>query len=567
MAKVESLITDNLDIWSSTVKAKSAAGRGTSKKIDLYGIEKLRELILELAVRGLLVPQDPSDEPASELLKKINTARAQALNGAKKKRRETLPLIEVNEKPLEVPAGWVRCRLGDIIQISSGAGLTAANMAVNGEVPVYGGNGVTGYHDQGNVFKETLVIGRVGYYCGSIHITPVSAWVTDNAFITTFFEEGIYLQYLAWLLKGTDLKENESATAQPVISGRKVYPIIVGLPPTAEQHRIVAKVDELMALCDKLEAQQADTIEAHKTLVTTVLDALTKATEKESFDTAWARIAEHFDMLFTTEWSVERLKEHILQLGVTGKLTAPRPSAEEPPELLSRIAKIKEELVKSGQISKQKALPAISKDEIDFELPVAWSVERLGNLTCKLGSGSTPRGGKDAYVDSGIIFLRSQNIWNGEIRTQDVVYIDSATHKKMSGTRVLPGDVLLNITGASLGRTAIFPSELVEANVSQHVTIIRLIEPLMADFVHILIMSPLIQKFVWGRQVGMAIEGLSKKVLENFEFPVPPLEEQERIVKKVKQLLATCEQLKGAIGESQHTQLLLADAITEQSVA
>ena len=335
----------------------------------------------------------------------------------------------------------------------------------------------------------------------------------------------------------------------------------------SEQHRIVSKINELMALCDKLEAQQADAIEAHKTLVTTVLGALTKATEKESFDTAWARIADHFDTLFTTEWSVERLKEHILQLGVTGKLTVPRPSVEGAPKLLSRIAKTKAELVRSGQISEQKALPAISKHEIDFELPVEWSVERLGNLTCKLGSGSTPRGGKAAYVESGTIFLRSQNIWNGGIRTEDVVYIDSVTHKKMSGTQVLPGDVLLNITGASLGRTTIFPSELIEANVSQHVTIIRLVEPLMADFVHILIMSPLIQKFVWGRQVGMAIEGLSKKVLENFEFPVPPLEEQDRIVKKVKQLLAMCEQLQVAIGESQQTQLLLADAITEQAVA
>jgi type I restriction enzyme S subunit len=104
------------------------------------------------------------------------------------------------------------------------------------------------------VDQQTIVIGRVGYYCGSIHVTPPKAWITDNAFITHFCQDSIYLRFLVLLLNGTNLKENENATAQPVISGSKIYPIVVGLPPLPEQRRIVAKVDSLMALCDRLEA-------------------------------------------------------------------------------------------------------------------------------------------------------------------------------------------------------------------------------------------------------------------------------------------------------------------------
>src|SRR5690606_36038655 len=123
----------------------------------------------------------------------------------------------------------------------------------DGTIPVFGGNGINGYHDKANISERTLVIGRVGFYCGSIHITPDLAWVTDNAFITKFDTRLFSIEYLARLLSVTNLKENENATAQPVISGRKVYPIQICIPPLAEQQRIVAKVDELFALCDQLK--------------------------------------------------------------------------------------------------------------------------------------------------------------------------------------------------------------------------------------------------------------------------------------------------------------------------
>ena len=218
-------------------------------------IDALKQTLLQLAVMGKLVPQDPNDEPASELLKRIQTEKAKLITDGKIKKDKPLAEISDEEKPFELPVGWEWARLIDIIKISSGDGLTSDQMDKTGEIPVYGGNGITGYHSIANVNNPTLVIGRVGYYCGSIHVTPESAWVTDNAFITKFSKENISMEFLYWLLKITNLKENESATAQPVISGKKVYPIVIALPPLLEQRGIVAKIAELMAICDQLKTR------------------------------------------------------------------------------------------------------------------------------------------------------------------------------------------------------------------------------------------------------------------------------------------------------------------------
>ncbi len=230
-------------------------------------IDRLKDTILQLAVMGKLVPQNPDDEPPSKLLEHIEEEKAQLVKEGKIKKPKKLPPVSDDEKPFELPQGWAFARLGQLIKISSGDGLTSAQMATNGTIPVFGGNGVNGYHDKANINEKTLVIGRVGFYCGSIHITPELAWVTDNAFITTFDTRLFSLEYLALLLSITNLKENENATAQPVISGKKIYPIPICFPPLAEQQRIVAKVDELMALCDQLKErlQQASGTEQHLT--------------------------------------------------------------------------------------------------------------------------------------------------------------------------------------------------------------------------------------------------------------------------------------------------------------
>ena len=230
--------------------------------------EALKKSILQEAVQGKLVPQDPDDEPASVLLERIRAEKQALIKAGKIKKdkhesvivtRDKIPyeIIDGKERciadevPFEIPDSWCWCRLGSIIQIESGKGLTSKQM-IEGSIPVYGGNGITGYHNASLVHKETVVIGRVGYYCGSVHITEKEAWVTDNAFITTYPENSIYREYLVYTLRYMNLGQNNNATAQPVVSGKKIYPMLFPLPPLAEQHRIVAKIEEIMPMIERL---------------------------------------------------------------------------------------------------------------------------------------------------------------------------------------------------------------------------------------------------------------------------------------------------------------------------
>ncbi|AFZ12010.1 restriction modification system DNA specificity domain protein [Crinalium epipsammum PCC 9333] len=254
-------------------------------------------------------------------------------------------------------------------------------------------------------------------------------------------------------------------------------------------------------------------------------------------------LEKHFDIAFAAPDGIKKLRELILSLAMQGKLVPQDPSDQPASELLKEIEAEKERLIKEGKIKKSQPLPEIKPDEIPYDLPNSWEWVRIEQLVSKIGSGSTPRGGKDAYEIEGIPFLRSQNIWNNEIRLDDVAFISEETHRKMIATKVISMDILLNITGASLGRCAIVPDDFAEANVSQHVTIIRCVNPEIRRFIHCLLLSPYGQSMIWSRQVGMSREGLSKKVLEQFQIPLPPLAEQRRLIAKIDELMARCDEL------------------------
>lgn len=252
---------------------------------------------------------------------------------------------------------------------------------------------------------------------------------------------------------------------------------------------------------------------------------------------------EAFGHMVHAPGGMSKLRELILSLAVTGRLVA-QDSAELPASDWLQTCELKKvKLVGEKKISKPTQFVDIAASEMPFAPPPGWSFARLGRFTTKIGSGSTPRGGSQAYVKSGIPFLRSQNVWNDGVRLDDVAYITPEINQDMSGTIVQAHDLLLNITGASLGRCAVVPTDLGPANVSQHVTIIRLVDPAARQYLHLCMLSPLLQRMIWGRQVGMAREGLSKKVLEQFEIPIPPIEEQVRIVQRVSELMALCDKL------------------------
>jgi type I restriction enzyme S subunit len=242
---------------------------------------------------------------------------------------------------------------------------------------------------------------------------------------------------------------------------------------------------------------------------------------------------------------LKKLRQQILQDAISGKLTekwrAENPNVEPATELLKRIKAEKERLVKEKKIKKQDPLPPILEEEIPFELPEGWVWCRLGDVCTKIGSGSTPRGGNDAYVTEGIPFFRSQNIYNDGLRLNDVAYISNEIHEKMNGTRVLAGDVLLNITGGSIGRATLIENTFVDGNVSQHVCIIR---PLFENsFLHKLVLSPLFQDLIPNSVTGAGREGLPKNKLELFTLPMPPVDEMLEIISSIEKIELLTNQL------------------------
>jgi type I restriction enzyme S subunit len=582
------LITEHLALWTGAVTKKSSSGRGSNGKVELTGIKKLRELILQLAVMGRLVEQAPADTSPKVLLNKISAERKKLAESEKVRLPKLQSILSTQDaKPFLIPTRWYWTKLEDLFAVVTDGDHQAPPKSEKGIPFLVIGNLNAGQVNFGGckhvteTYYEKLdwarkpTSGDILYTVTGSYGIPIKV-DTDKAFC---------VQRHVAILRATDSTPSDfvrlllasafgQAYADSIATGiaQKTVPLTglrkmpIPLPPAQEQHRIVQKVDELMALCDQLEQQTSDQLEAHETLVDTLLSTLTQSANATELADNWARLAAHFDTLFTTEQSIEKLKQTVMQLAVMGRLVEQNAEDETAKALVEAIESQKLELTKTGAIKPSKTLPPVTEGEKPFPLPSGWACHRLGGLVAKLGSGSTPRGGQKAYVHQGVPFLRSQNIWNDGLRLDDIAYISEETHGRMSNTIVYPKDILLNITGASLGRSVIFPESIPEANVSQHVTIVRLIEPEMTPFVHLCIQSPLIQRLVWGRQVGMAIEGLSKKVLERFEMPVPPLNEQKRIVQKVDELMALCGQLKERLRRASETRCQLAEAVVEKSL-
>ena len=212
----------------------------------------MQKSILQMAIQGKLVPQILEEGTGEELFRVIQTEKQRLIKAGTIKKEKPLPEIAEDEIPFDIPDSWKWVRLGQLIHIESGKGLTASQMRP-GNIPVYGGNGITGYHNESLLHEETVVIGRVGFYCGSVHVTEKECWVTDNAFITTYPQDGVNRAFLVYMLRHMDLGQNNNATAQPVVSGKKIYPLLFPLPPLAEQKRIVAKLEEILPLCERLK--------------------------------------------------------------------------------------------------------------------------------------------------------------------------------------------------------------------------------------------------------------------------------------------------------------------------
>ena len=238
----------------------------------------------------------------------------------------------------------------------------------------------------------------------------------------------------------------------------------------------------------------------------------------------------------------KKLRQKILDLAIHGKLVPQDPNDEPASVLLERIKAEKERLIKEGKIKGSKKSAKTSDTphygNVPFEVPDNWVWTDIEHICSKIGSGSTPRGSN--YSSKGIPFFRSQNIYNGGLVYEDIKFISEEVHQTMIGTEVLPNDLLLNITGGSLGRCAIVPENFQRGNVSQHVCIMRPIF-VVSEYFHAFVLSSIFSKSM--KITGSGREGLPKYNLERMFFPLPPLSEQHRIVSEIENWFALIDQI------------------------
>ncbi|MCR9655969.1 restriction endonuclease subunit S [Vibrio parahaemolyticus] len=591
---VENLITEHIDIWTSAVNTKSTSGRGSSKKLELCGVKKLRELILELAVRGKLVPQDPNDEPAAVLLERIALEKAQLVKEKKIKKPKTLQTLSPESLP-RIPESWTWSYMQDITEyVQRGKG---PKYAEEGSVRVISQKCVQNsgfdieparyieeeslekYQDERFLRENDLLWNSTGTgTVGRVNVLPSikqKSLVADSH-VTVVRPLIMNSRYIWCILMAPGVQARidpfheqslvSGSTKQVELNTSSVVTLPIPVAPIAEQDRIVAKVDELMELCDQLEQQTETSIEAHQVLVTTLLDTLTNSADADELMQNWARISEHFDTLFTTEESIDQLKQTILQLAVMGKLVPQDPSDEPAAELLKRIAEEKAQLVKEKKIKKQKALPPIAEDEKPFELPNGWGFAHMQDL-CELitdGTHQTPK-----YTDTGRPFISAQCVKPFRFMPENCRYVSEEHYQAYIKNRNPEfRDILLSRVGAGIGEAAMIDTDLEFAIYVSTGLLKPHKSSVMSEYLVLWLNSPLGRGFSERNTLGKGVSqgNLNLSLIRAFTVSLPPLQEQKRIIEQVNKLSDLCDLLKERLQSVQLTQLSLTDVIAEQAV-
>ncbi len=550
------------------------------------GIKKLRELILELAVRGKLLEQNADDEAASELLKQIAEEKKQLVAKGKPREQLSLQQIDEAEAPFKAAPGWLWIKLGDISLIERGGSprpikdfLTEDADGLNwikiGDTDK-GGKYITSAGEK--IRREGLVKTRMVYpgdflltnsmSFGRPYITQIEGCIHDG-WLRISPPTSLVKDYLYLLLSSPYVRSFfvQAAAGAVVLNlnADKVRELPIPLPPLAEQHRIVAKVEELMAVCDRLETQQADAESAHAQLVQALLDSLTQACDATDFAANWQRLAEHFHTLFTTEPSIDALKQTLLQLAALGKLVPQHSSDEPASELLKRIAQEKARLVAEGKLKKQKPLAEIAEFEKTFELPESWEWVRLEEIA-QVGTGATPLRTNPKYFEPATINW----VTSGET-SQDHIHETAQKVSPLALTEtnltVYPPHTLV-IAMYGQGKTRGQISELlIDACTNQACAAIQLFDQDESHRRYVKYFFIKSYDDIRLLAAGGAQPNLNLGKIKETVLPLPPAAEQHRIVATVDQLMALCEQLKTRLTQASQLNEQLADTLVEQAVA
>lgn len=557
---------------------------------SVNGIKKLRALILELAIRGKLCAQEPNDEPVDELLKQISKEKAQLKKSGEVRTEKALLPIYDEDKIFEAPAGWQWIRLGNLV-LKSEAGWSPtcesrgrvgdewgvlkvsavswgefkpnenkalpANLVPRAEYEVMSGDFLISRANTAELVARSVVVGECPRHLmlsdKIVRLNIVTAvnkrfchLVNSSAFARKYYQESA----------------GGTSSSMKNVSRDQILNLIFPLPPLSEQYRIVAKVDELIALCDRLEAQQSDAESAHIVLVKTLLDTLTQSKDQSEVATNWERIKQNFDTLFTTEASVDVLKQTLLQLAVMGRLIPHDPSDEPATKIISRI---KDELkVATRKPSKQS--DNLKESEIcqPFDVPQGWAWTTLGSIA-DVGTGKTPPREQTEFFRGSIPWVTSGLTSESFVMSTDENLTEVAV--KECNLRIYPKHTLI-VAMYGQGKTRGQVSELlIEATVNQACAAIVLHGTAFRYNGYIKLYFEKIYDEIRQKSAGGAQPNLNVQKIKETAIPLPPLLEQQRIVEKVQELSALCERLKIELRNSSALQTVVATTLIQQALS
>ncbi|HEY3047296.1 MAG TPA: restriction endonuclease subunit S [Polaromonas sp.] len=553
------------------------------------GVARLRELILTLAVQGKLVPQDPSDEPASELLKKIRAEKDRLIAKGKIKRDKPLAEIEEEEKPFGLPKGWEWVRLGDLCSyIQRGKGPVYADHSEHRVISQkcvrwYGLNlepakfvtaeSLTKYEairflQAGDLLWNSTGTGTIGRAClvppaqdkaglvADSHVTVVRPVQLNGWFLWRWIQSP-YVQ--------SEIEGSASGTTNQIeLNTSTVINHLVPVPPVAEQPRIVTRVEELMRLCEALEAKGQLEAAQHAQLVSTLLGTLTQSETPEQLAENWHRIATHFDLLLDRPEAVDALEQTILQLAVRGLLVPQDPQDEPASELLKKIRTEKDRLIAEGEIKRDKPLPPIADEDQPFALPVGWEFVRLIDLMPEFQNGASSRGDAGGQP---ITVLRLADIKSRRISLADTrqIPIAAADIKKY---QLVEGDILITRVNGSADIVGQFNlcDRTVDAIYCDHFIRMRIDKRwITPNFCGLLGESDLIRASIKNLFITTAGQKtVNQGHIGSLAFGLAPLAEQSRIVTRVASLRRLCVDLRQRLTASQSTQVHLAEALVQE---
>jgi type I restriction enzyme S subunit len=546
-------------------------------------IARLRRFILDLAVRGKLVPQDPQDEPASELLKRIAKEKARLVKAGEIRKPKPSEPISDDGLPIKLPTRWAWARLCEIGNLSGGMTPSMNHSDFwGGEIVWLSPKDIKSDEVADSELKisalglaETrlelfrpgclFMVARSGIlkrtFPVAINRVPAAA-NQDMKVLSPFLkDQERYLQIMFRGLTGFLLRELvKTGTTVQSLKYSEFEQQPFPLPPLAEQHRIVAKVDELMALCDQLEAARQER-EARRDRLAAASLARLNAPDPETFQSDARFTLNALPALTTRPNQIKQLRQTILNLAVRGKLVAQDPNEEPASELLKQLKKARAALEAEGKIRKDKGEPPSHYGgEQGFDLPHSWLWARLTEIG-QTQTGTSPSSANADLFGNFIPFVKPADL-DGNLINYDGPGLSEIgiSHSRIAAEN----SILMVCIGATLGKVNTTSRPVC---FNQQINSLTPFLDGLTAFIAIALKASDFQSLAWSKAGTGTLPIISKGKWEVLPIPLPPIAEQHRIVAKVEKLMALCNRLEASLTTSDQTRTRLLEATLAEALA